>query len=82
MKVEIYDQYSNVYSDALNNGKFTMLNLGYKEVLDEDRYTLVHASTGFSKVVGDNLSKEDAINLVTSLYLESKNLGKSCDDKL
>lgn len=77
--VEIYDQYLNVYLDKQTDS-LTLLNLNYNEELDNSRYTLVYPSSGFTSIKAENLHTEDAINLVKSLYLESKNLGESYED--
>lgn len=77
--VEIYDQYLNVYLDNQTNN-LTLLNLNYNEELDDSRYTLVHSSSGFTSIKAENIHVEDAVNLVESLYLESKNLGESYED--
>lgn len=77
--VEIYDQYLNVYLDNQTNN-LTLLNLNHNEELDNSRYTLVHPSSGFTSIKAENIHVEDAVNLVESLYLESKNLGESYED--
>jgi len=82
MKVDIYDQYSNIYADAQNNDTLTEVILHYRDVLDTSRYTLVHSSSAITKTVGENLTKEQAADLVTNLYVESQALGAKYDDKL
>lgn len=82
MKVDIYDQYSNIYADAQNNGALTEVILHYRETLDTSRYTLVHSSSASTITKGQNLTKEQAADLVTNLYVESQTLGTRYDDKL
>ena len=77
--VEIYDQYLNVYLDDQTNN-LSLLNLNYNEELDNSRYTLVHHSSGFTLTKGENLNLNQAINLVSSIYLESQTLGESYED--
>lgn len=44
--------------------------------------TLLHPSSGYTVVNGEDLDESNAIDLVTSLYEESKSLGSSYYDKL
>lgn len=53
----------------------------YADPLDETS-TLLHSSSGFKIVNGEDLSEADAKVLVSSLYEESKTLGSSYYDKL
>jgi hypothetical protein len=71
MKVEIYDQYSAVYSDPNQNGALVSPVLGRFDVLDPS-LTLVHPSSGFTVLKGENLNDQDAIQLVNDLYNEYK----------
>lgn len=80
-KVEIYDQYSPVYSDSENNNELTTVYTKYDEALDTIRYTLVHPSSGFTTTEGTNLSDQDANALVESLYNSSKTFGTEYTDK-
>ena len=52
----------------------------YKEVIVDG--TLVHPSSGFTLVEGEDLTESDAKVLVNSLYENSKTLGSSYYDKL
>lgn len=81
-KVEIYDQYSNIYADALNNGDLGMVELGFGELLDTSRYTLVHAGSGFTTVEATNLTETQAFSVVENLYNGSKTMGSSCTNKI
>jgi len=77
--VEIYDQYLNVYLDNQTNN-LVILNLNYNEQLDNSRYTLTHASSGFTVVKAENLDLNQAVNLVESIYLESQTVGESYEE--
>lgn len=81
-KVEIYDQYSNVYADAQNNGELGMVELGYNIPLDTSRYTLVHAGSGFTTVEATDLTEVEALNVVQGLYDISKVTGVAYTDKI
>ena len=81
-KVEIYDQYSPVYSDAQNNNELTTVYVGYMETLDTNRYTLVHASSGFTSIEATDLTDAEARTVVESLYNVAKATGVSCTDKI
>lgn len=81
-KVEIYDQYRNVYADTLNNNELVCLSLNYKETVDTSRYTLVHQSSGFSTIEAEDLTETEAVIAVANLYNTAKVTGVSCTDKL
>ena len=82
MRVDVYDQYSNIYSDNKNNNALTEVILFYKETLDTSRYTLVHPASGFTVTHGTDLTQEQANNLVTQLYVDSLSQGTKIDEKL
>jgi hypothetical protein len=77
-KVEIYDQYSAVYSDPSQNGALVSPVLGRFDTLDPN-LTLVHASSGITDLKGSDLTDEQALTLVESLYEESKLLATYTD---
>lgn len=77
-KVEIYDQYSAVYSDPAQNGALVSPILGRFDTLDPN-LTLVHAGSGFTTTQGSDLDDQQAFDLVASLYEESKLLGTYAD---
>lgn len=81
-KVEIYDQYSPVYSDSQNNNELTTVHVGYNETLDTNRYTLVHPSSGFTTVEATDLSEFEALSVVENLYEVAKATGVSYTDKI
>jgi hypothetical protein len=83
MKVEIYDQYSNIYSDNQTNELVT-LNIQHHrgETLDTSRYTLVHPAVGVTTVEATDLTTQEAIQAVESLYNVAKVSGTSYEDKL
>jgi len=81
MKVEIYDQYKDIYLDKTTD-KLTEVSTVVGQSIDLNRYTLVHSGVGSTTVIGENLSLEEACDLVTTTYLDSKTLGVSYDDKL
>lgn len=81
MNVETYDQYRTIYLDKVEN-KLTELYLALGEPLDLNRYSIKYVGIGNTITNGSKLTKEQAINLVTELYLESQTIGESYDDKL
>jgi len=81
MNVEIYDQYRDIYFDNIDN-RLTEVNTVVGQGIDIDRYSIVHRGVGSTVTIAENLSFEDACNLVTETYIESKTLGSSHDDKL
>jgi hypothetical protein len=83
MKVEIYDQYKNVYLDNVTN-EFAMPAVRWEigEKIDTSRYTLVHQSSGFTTVQATDLTPEEALQAVESLYNVSKLSGISYTDKI
>lgn len=81
-KVEIYDQYSNIYADSQNNGALGTVQLAYNEPLDTSRYTLVHAGSGFTTIEATDLTESEATSVVSNLYDVSKVTGTSYVDKL
>jgi len=81
MNVETYDQYRTIYYDKVLN-KLTELNLALGEPLDLSRYSIQYEGIGTTITNGSTLSREQAINLVTDLYVESQTLGEKYDDKL
>jgi hypothetical protein len=82
MRVEVYDQYSNIYSDNQNNNALTEVFLLYKETLDTSRYTLIHPSSGGTVTHGKDLAQEQAYDLVTQLYVDSLLQGVKVDEKI
>lgn len=80
-KVEIYDQYSNVYLDNQTN-ELVKLELKYNEKLDSERYTLVHSSHSLVEIKEKDLTHDQALELVKNLYTESQTLGINCEDKI
>jgi len=81
MNVEIYDQYRTIYFDNILN-KLVELNLALGEPLDQSRYSIFYEGIGSTVVKGTELSKEEACNLVTELYLESQSSCEKYDDKI
>lgn len=81
-KVEIYDQYSNIYADSENNGALGTVQLAYNEPLDTSRYTLVHAGSGFTTVEATDLTENEAATVVENLYNIAKATGVSYTDKI
>ena len=83
MKVEIYDQYSNIYLDNQTN-ELTPLYIQHHrgETLDTSRYTLVHAASGFTAVEATDLTLEEAKTVVENLYNVAKVTGTSYTDKI
>jgi hypothetical protein len=83
MKIEIYDQYSNIYSDS-QTGELTPVNVQHYrgETLDTSRYTLVHAASSVVTEQAVDLTQEEAIAAVESLYNVAKVSGVSYEDKL
>lgn len=83
MKVEIYDQYSDIYSDNQTN-ELVPLNIQYHrgETLDISRYTLVHPAVGMTTVEATDLTRSEALAVVESLYNVAKLSGVSYTDKL
>lgn len=80
-KVEIYDQYSPVFSDPNQNNALVTPVLGRFDTLDPN-LTLVHPSSGFSVVKAAGLTESAAIQLVNDLYEEAKTAGTSYTDKI
>jgi len=80
-RVEIYDQYSNVYANANNGGALEAYHVMPNETLP-NYLTLVHSSESSVTVEASGLDNIDAINFVNTLYQQSKGLGSSYDDKL
>lgn len=80
MKVEIYDQYKEIWLDNITN-QLTEVATVVGQAVDTERYTLMFSGVGTTTVVAQNLNHEEACNLVTSLYVESTALGASYDDK-
>jgi hypothetical protein len=83
MKIEIYDQYANIYLDNQTN-ELTTVDVQWHrgETLDESRFTLVHPSSGSVTVQATDLTPEEAIIAVESLYNVAKLTGTSYVDKL
>ena len=83
MRVEIYDQYSDIYLDNQTN-ELTPLNIQWHrgETLDTSRYTLVHAASGFTAVEATDLTLQEAKTVVENLYNVAKATGTSYTDKL
>lgn len=83
MKVEIYDQYANIYLDNQTN-ELTPVEVQWHrgETLDTNRYTLVHAASGMTTVQATDLTPEEAITAVESLYNVAKISGVSYTDKI
>jgi len=81
MKVEIYDQYKDIYLDNTTN-KLTEVSTVVGQPIDTERYKLVHSGVGSTTVISEDITMEEACDLVTTVYLESRTLGISYDDKL
>lgn len=81
MKVEIYDQYKDIYLDSATN-KLTEVNTVVGQPIDTSRYTLIHSGVGSTILLKDNVDFDEAVNIVTNVYIESQSLGISYDDKL
>jgi len=83
MKVEIYDQYSNVYQDNQTN-QLTTLDIQWHkgETLDTSRYTLIHSASASTVTQATDLTPEEAITAVESLYNVAKVSGVSYTNKL
>lgn len=81
MNVEIYDQYRTIYYDNVQD-KLVELNLALGEPLDQNRYSIRFEGVGTTVTAASGLSTEDAINLVTELYLNSQTMGSSYDEKI
>lgn len=81
MNVEVYDQYRVIYFDNVLN-KLAELNLDVGESLDQTRYSVFFEGLGSTSVKGTGLTKEEAYNLVTELYLESQSSCEKYDDKI
>ena len=79
-KVEIYDQFSAVYSNEETN-QLTTLSLMPGETI-KSTLTLVHPSSGYVTIEGVNLTELDARDLVINLYESSKLLGSGYTDKI
>lgn len=83
MKIEIYDQYSNIYLDNQTDELVTLdIQWHRGETLDTNRYTLVHAASGMTTTQATDLTPEEAITAVESLYNVAKVSGVSYTDKL
>jgi hypothetical protein len=83
MKIEIYDQYSDIYLDNQTE-QLTPLNIQYHrgETLDTNRYTLVYTASGLTTTQATDLTQEEALQAVESLYNVAKVSGVSYEDKL
>ena len=82
MKVEIYDQYSNIYLDNQTN-ELVPLNIQHHrgETLDTSRYTLVHGASSSTTVEATDLTFEEAKTVVENLYNVAKATGVSYTDR-
>lgn len=69
-----------VHLDNQTNELVVLQNLRF-DLPQDPRYTLMYGNSSTEVVVDSNLSLEDANNLVTSTYEESKSLGASYADK-
>lgn len=81
-KVEIYDQYADIYADTENNNE--LITSFERDFNDENvltRYTLIHLGIGTSTIEASNLTETEANELVETLYNASKTLGISYQDK-
>jgi len=83
MKVEIYDQYTKIYSDN-QTGELTPLNIQWHkgETLDISRYTLVHGASAIVTTQATDLTQPEAIAVVENLYNVAKATGVSYTDKI
>ena len=77
-KVEIYDQYADIFADNENNNQ--LVTSFERDFEDEDvltRYTLVHSGSGIATTEGENLTQAQANELVENLYNASTTIGIS-----